>query len=83
MATTSDKPLILTKEMEVKKPVSKFDAGVSENLSITFNEVTNELTLHVNNVEYKKVTVKDKLIGKMNFHDALQSVTHKFIMWRN
>ena len=83
MATTSDKPLILTEEMEVKRPKSKFDAGVTETLSITFNEVTNELTLHVNNVEYKKVTVKDKLIGKMNFHDALSSVATKFVLWRH
>lgn len=83
MATTSDKPLILTEEMEVKKPTSKFDAGTSENLSVTFNEVTNELTLRVNNVEYKKVTVKDKLQGKMNFHDALSTVATKFVLWRN
>jgi len=78
MATQENQPLVLKEEWEVKK--DKFTSS-AQNLTITFNKATDEITLLVNNEVYKKVKVKDALTGNVKFHDAVGTLIQKFTMW--
>jgi len=78
MATQENQPLVLKEEWEVKK--DKFTSS-AQNLTITFNKATDEITLLVNNEVYKKVKVKDALNGSVKFHDAVGTLIQKFTMW--
>ena len=77
MATQENQPLVLKEEWEVKK--DKFTSS-AQNLTITFNKATDEITLLVNNEVYKKVKVKDALTGNVKFHDAVGTLIQKFNM---
>tara|TARA_R100001015_G_C4596396_1_gene151584 strand:+ start:425 stop:718 length:294 start_codon:yes stop_codon:yes gene_type:complete len=76
---TTHKPLVLKGEWELKEK-DKFTSS-AQNLSITFNKATDEMTLLVNNEVYKKVKVKDALNGSVKFHDAVGTLIQKFTMW--
>jgi len=78
MATQENQPLVLKEEWEVKK--DKFTSS-AQNLTITFNKATDEITLLVNNEVYKKVKVKDALTGNVKFHAAVGTLIHKFNLW--
>ncbi len=78
MATQENQPLVLKEEWEVKK--DKFTSS-AQNLTITFNKATDEITLLVNNEVYKKVKVKDALTGNVKFHDAVGTLIQKFNLW--
>ena len=78
MATQDNQPLVLKKEWEVKE--DKFTSS-AQNLTITFNKATDEITLLVNNEVYKKVKVKDALNGSVKFHDAVGTLIQKFNLW--
>ena len=79
MATQENQPLVLKGEWELKEK-DKFTSS-AQNLSITFNKATDEMTLLVNNEVYKKVKVKDALNGSVKFHDAVGTIIQKFTMW--
>ena len=53
MATQENQPLVLKKEWEVKEK-DKFTSS-AQNLTVTFNKATDEITLFVNNEVYKKL----------------------------
>ncbi len=78
MATQENQPLVLKEEWEVKE--DKFTSS-AQNLTITFNKATDEITLLVNNEVYKKVKVKDALTGNVKFHDAVGTLIQKFNLW--
>jgi adenosyl cobinamide kinase/adenosyl cobinamide phosphate guanylyltransferase len=78
MATQDNQPLVLKEEWEVKE--DKFTSS-AQNLTITFNKATDEITLLVNNEVYKKVKVKDALTGNVKFHDAVGTLIQKFNLW--
>ena len=78
MATQENQPLVLKEEWEVKK--DKFTSS-AQNLTITFNKATDEITLLINNEVYKKVKVKDALTGNVKFHDAVGTLIQKFNLW--
>jgi len=50
---TTHKPLVLKNEWEVKQK-DKFTSS-AQNLTVTFNKATDEITLLVNNEVYKKL----------------------------
>ena len=61
MAIQENQPLVLKNEWEVKEK-DKFTSS-AQNLTVTFNKATDEITLLVNNEVYKKLLDIGDIIG--------------------
>ena len=70
--------LVLRPEWEIK-PKQKQSTQV---FTVTFNEDTKVLELHVNGAAYSEIDAKDTIANQIRYHEVLSNVVNKFELWR-
>ena len=79
-AAASEPVLRLRPEWEYKP--KDLDEPKQSKFVVVHNEDTNEITLHVNDEEYRKLKCKDNLSGSIKFHEGLDKVLGLFRDWK-
>ena len=76
----ASEPLVLRPEWEYKP--KDLDEPKLSKCVLTWHQETNEITLHVNDEEYRKLKCKDNLSGSIKFHECLDRVLGLFRDWK-
>ena len=79
-SAAASEPLVLRPEWEYKP--KDLDEPKQSKFVVVHNEDTNEITLHVNDEEYRKLKCKDNLSGSIKFHECLDRVLGLFRDWK-
>ena len=79
-SAAASEPLVLRPEWEYKP--KDLDEPKQSKFVVVHNEDANEITLHVNGEEYRKLKCKDNLSGSIKFHECLDRVLGLFRDWK-